>query len=176
MADDFNLMVRIEHCQVFPVIGQLHVMIFSHLLKGIGQSHVAEPVMMAVCFPVGGHMHQRRGGAAGRQGIEKSFRKGFRILQKSAKGQVMGDLAVIEKDRHGIAAGQPHQIGHGGVDGSVTDIAPDRGVERPDPPGLPGRENGEADAVFGENLQGIQVNRCFRQPHPLRGAVEMSAE
>ncbi len=67
-------------------------------------------------------------------------------------------------------------ISHGGIDFSSTHISPFAAPNWPDSAGLVWGENGKADFLFRQDIEGLQVHCRLGEPHPFRFPPEALLE
>ncbi len=149
VLDDLHLMVRRMGLQVLPVVGQPGEAVLLDVVEGVGEGHLAVAVMVAVGLAVGRDVHQpvvlRGRGHRGHQPVGEALAAHQQPLERHRPR----DRAVVDEDREPPSRGEPHLVGHRGIDPAAPDVPPllfPFAAHPPHPPGLMGLENSEADA------------------------------
>jgi hypothetical protein len=135
-----------------------------------GQAHIAVAVVVAVGLAVGRDVAQRRVVATGR---DQATREGATVDQQALERHRSRQRSVVEEHVDGATRRQR----------TAVDPARGRGVDRApgpsrraDPGRLMWRQHRERHALGGQVLEGGDVDRALRQPHPDRIATEVVAK
>ena len=88
--------LRRKLLQKFAVHRQMHVRQALHIFEAVSQGHIGKFLVVAVCFAVGGNMHQLRFGAAG-IGAHQAAGKIFAAFKRIRKSNPLRDGPVIKK-------------------------------------------------------------------------------
>ena len=144
-------------------------------MKCVGQRHLAEFVMMAVGFAVGGDVHQLATLLRRRESPDEAFGEVDAVVEQALESDRLGDGAVVEKQGDGPGR-SIRAIGAGGIDARAAHVGPRLRADLADGAGLRRGENGEADSLGGENVEGFQIDGGLREPHALRRAAEAGTE
>ena len=89
--------------QKFAVVGDLRQAAGFDVIQRIGQRHVAERMVMAVGFAVGGDVGQLRPVALIRQCVQQTLREALAVVQQALKGHRPRDRPVVEEQVDGAA-------------------------------------------------------------------------
>src|SRR5262249_38982812 len=154
---------RWEAIQVLGRPGRL-VTTAAGLVAQCAQEVLASALVMSVELAVAGDQQQPVGAATVRAALgELDLDEATGVFGRPwVERDAPREPGVEEEDRDRPAASQPQSIGAGGVD--LRDG------------GLPGREQGELDALLHERLERLQVGRRLRQPHAARPVSECALE
>ena len=102
---------------------------------------------------------------------DEPFREKLAVREEVAEGEIVGDRAVVEKERDRPARGQAAEVGLLRIDPFPAHVPP-LAADRPDPGGLAGGQDREQDALGGHDVERLEVDRRLREPHPLGPAAE----
>ena len=96
-------------------------------MHGVGERHLAVPVVVAVAFAVGGDVGELRASDRWRcrcGSREQAAGEVFAAVEQAFEGDGAGGRAVVEEDGDGAAFVEADQVGMGGVDGGVGGFGP----------------------------------------------------
>ena len=145
------------------VIGQLGPALRLDLGDRRGQGHLAELVMVAVRFPVGGAVDQLRPlsrlGEAGHEPGHDPLAPIEGILERDGPR----DRAVIEEEGEAPSIRAAPQIRAAGIDPPVHRV-PRVGAEAPDTSGLVRGQDREADPRLRQHLERLLIDGRLGQP------------
>ena len=149
---------------------QLDFGIGLQLLDRPCQRHLTVTVVVAVGFPVGGHMRQTGPIVRLAQRLHQSLRQQCPVLEQAVECDLLGEWTVVEEDSDAATTEQLDFVRHRGVDRATDHVDP--GPLLQDRSRLIGRQDGESDAGVGHQLQALEVYRRLWQPHALRITTE----
>ncbi len=94
--------------EIQPVVDEFGQAFGLDVIQGIGESHFAELVVVAVGFAVRCDVHQFRPGAGllGKSS-EQPFGKLLAVVQNSLEGYGARNRSVVEENIEGLPRGQP---------------------------------------------------------------------
>ncbi len=170
--EDFDFMRGRMFREVFPVAGNLGELFGLDVIERISEGHLAVAVMMAVGFAVGGDVYKFRPGAVRREGPHEPIGELFSVVKKTLEGYAVRDGTIVEKNIHGAARAQAKAIGHSGIDAATGHVGPRASADATDLRGLRGAENSEADSLLPHELESLQIDSRFREPHTFRNPAE----
>ena len=163
--------LRRELLQKFAVHRQMHVRQALHIFKAVSQGHIGKFLVVAVCFAVGGNMHQLRFGAAG-IGAHQAAGKIFAAFKRIRKSNPLRDGPVIKKQSDFFSGRQITQIRALRVHFCAGGVRPVFLPYFTHARTLPRGQNNVFHAVRGQYFQRGRVAGGFGQPHGFRLAPE----
>src|SRR6185295_3279068 len=172
---DLDLVVRRETLQELRVIGELGGIAGGQPEQRVGERHVTVAMMVAVGLAVGRDVDQARAVVAGKS-AEQPLDELLAVVEELLVGHRLGDRAVVEEQRDLAAGGEVHEVGPRRIDAVFPLEAPPLAARRPHARTLSLRQDGEAQAVLGEDLEALEIDGRLRQPHPFRRAAEAVLE
>ena len=104
-------------CQELAVVGQSRQPLRLDLLQDVGERHVAEAMMMAVAFAVGGDVHELRPISFAAKAPVNLLDETIAVRKQSLEGDGARDRAVVKKQRDGSPRRQTLLIGACRIDG-----------------------------------------------------------
>ena len=93
--------------EIFPIVGQTRHLLRLHILKGIGQSHVAVALVMPVGLTISGDMNQLGPRTALGEPADQSPGKDLSIGEEVLKGHRPGNRPIIKKQVDFPTRGKP---------------------------------------------------------------------
>ena len=178
LLEDFRLVLRRMAVEVGGVVDQFDGWVGLEQRQAVGERHLAVGVVVAVGLAVRGDAYDLRPVAVVAERSHEPVAKGLAALQHVAEGHVLGDGAVVEKDREITPVRQAHEVGRGGVHMGVGNVPPVAAalVQAAHARGLARGQDREADAGVGQDAERFQVHGGLGQPHALGVAAEAGAE
>ena len=189
--DDFGLPFGREFFEEFAVVGESGLLALFDPVHGVGESHLAVFVMMAVALAVGGDVgYLGRFGVVGRSWIEdgeETLAEVFAAVEKAFEGDGARARAVVEEDGDGAAFVEADEVGVGRVDGGVGSFGPGGwgirscgtrscGGENADSSALGRSEDREFDSLLGHEIEDAAVDGGFGEPHAFGFSAEAGFE
>src|SRR5262245_1723989 len=144
--NNLHLVRRRMSFEVFAIVRKLCQLIGLDGVQGIGESHVAEAVVMTVTFTVRGDMDELGPVALIVKGPAEPIGQMFAAGEQSFKGDSSSDRSVIEEQSDLSARRQPLFVGLGRIDTRAADILPAPSSDGTDAAGLMGGKNGEMNS------------------------------
>ena len=172
LLDDLDLMRRWMPFEVFSVVGETRELLRFDGVQGVGEGHVAEAVMMAVAFAIGGDMDELRPLTVLVEGADEPIDQVFTAGQQAFESDAAGNRAIVKEQRDGPAGGQTLLIRLGWIYLSAAYVAPGASGDAPNASGLVGRKDRETNPELRQDFQCLEIHRGFRQPHALGRALE----
>jgi hypothetical protein len=172
---DLDLVVRRETLQELRVVGEPDTVARVQPQQRVGERHVAVAVVVAVGLTVGRDVDHARPVVAG-EGAEQPLDELLAVVEQLLVGHRLGDGPVVEEQRDAAAGGEVQEVGQRRIDALVALEAPPLAAGRPHPRRLRLRQDGEAQAQLGEDVEALEVHRRFRQPQAFRRAAEAVLE
>jgi hypothetical protein len=199
--DDLGLPLGREFLEELAVVGELGVAVVLDPVHGVGERHLAVLVVVAVALAVGGDVGEL-GGSSGAESavvewkpIEQAAAEVFAAVEQAFKGDGAGGGAVVEEDGDAAAFVEIDAVGMGGstvalgVGSHVGFVGRDEGRvgrsgwwpgscsgDAADAGALVGREDGELDALGGEEVEDAAVDGGLGEPHAFGFAAEAVLE
>src|SRR5262245_6277465 len=135
--------------EVFAVVRKFCQLIGLDSVQGIGESHVAEAVVMAVTFTVRGDMDELRPVGFIVEGTAEPIGQMLATGEQSLKGDSASDRSVIKKQSDLSTRRQPLFVWLGRIDARAADVLPAPSSEGTDAAGLMRVKNGETNSELG---------------------------
>src|SRR5215475_15181681 len=132
--------------EVLAIVRKFCQLIGLDGVQGIGESHVAEAVVMAVTFTVRGDMDELGPVALIVKGPAEPIGQVLAAGEKSFKGDSASDRSVIEKQSDLSTRRQPLFVCLGRIDARAADVLPAPSSEGTDAAGLMRGKNGETNS------------------------------
>ena len=176
VLDDLHLARRRAEGQKLAVVGHLCLVATGNLPQHIRQRHLAEAVVMAVCLAVGGNLHQLRLGPVRHEAGEQALSKPLTVLQEPFEGHGPRGRSVVEEQRNLATAREVLLVRSARVDAAAAHLAPLSATERANSSRLMRRQDREADAVLGHDVEGLEIDSSLGEPHAFRVATEALLE
>src|SRR5215510_8417788 len=124
LLDDLHLMRRWMPFEIFSVVGEPRELLGFDGVQSVGERHVAEAMMMAVAFAIGGDMDELWPPTVLVESADEPIDQVFAARQQAFESDAAGNGAVVEKQRDGPAGGQTLLIGLRWIYLSAAYIAP----------------------------------------------------
>src|SRR5207237_4126307 len=140
------------------------------MLHRIGKAHLTTMMMMTIALAVGRDVHQLGPISFLGKSADQSAGELFAVVEQSFKGDGARNRAVVEESGDFSLGGQAHFIGSCRINAISTDIFPRTAAKAANSRCLPRRQNGELDAICGENIESIQIDRRLSKPTAPRRA------
>src|SRR5262245_2624691 len=144
--NNLDLVGRRMSFEVFAIVRKLCQLIGLDGVKCIGKSHVAEAVVMAVTFTVGGDMDELGPLAVIVEGPAQPIRQMLAAGEQSFKGNSASDWSVIEKQSDLSARRQPLFVCLGRIDARAANVLPAPLSDETDAAGLVRGKNGKTNS------------------------------
>ena len=166
--------------QVLAVVGQADGVVPLQGVEGPGQGHLAVGVVVAVGLAVGGDVDELGLLPLGVEARQQPPGEPGPVLEQVLEGDRPGDRSVVEEQGDRPAGRQAAPVGPPRVD-RLAHVLPVPGglqgvviacLDRPEARRLVGSEDREPQAVGGQEIQALEIDRRLRQPHPLGLAAE----
>src|ERR1700722_12911063 len=141
-------------------------------MEGVGESHFAIMVMMAVTLSVCRDVNELRPGPLVRKTTQQAVGESLAIVQKPLEGNPLGNRPVIKKDVDRPARRQLDGVCAARVDAIPAHINPFTPVLAPHTSCLPRGQDREGNSMLCENFECFEVDCRFREPHSFGFALE----
>ena len=138
----------------------------------IGECHVPELVVMAVCLTVSCDIHQLGPVSLAGKAAQDALCKGFAALQEVFECNPLRDRAIVKKDADPAARWQPAEIRPCGIDPSAADVLPASGADPSDLGCLAGRKHSKDNPMLRKDLERFNIDSSLGQPHAFRHVAE----